>query len=512
MPDTIPPALDHADLLVNGVSLYVYFAETESLPMTHGSEDPFFEVKVDGEVRGYIAPVGWAYIVTLKAAVLLLASPVYVGQTVTISLLGTVSDAIGNAAVHFTDQPVNNLSEVLPVPTGLTATGGDAEVALEWDAIDPSEDGVRIERSIDGTTFVAIHDKSTDGTTYTDTTAVNGQAYWYRIKTYTLSPVNESLPSTVAGPVMPQAPIPQLITSARAQQNASLAALATSNPTQLTALIAAASDAIRQACCRDFNQQDYVEYHSGAGYPNQLLQLRHFPVAEITRVATAPAGVLKITNGSTTNQRATVATTATGLVLVRVASAVKTTSTLLFVDFPTLTDMSNAIIALGNGWSAAVQDNHGLWPSADLKPLQGAVTALAPLGGAVLELYVEEIGPLNCWDGEGWGMGDMPAQAGWRLDEETSQLFGFFPRGILNLRIDYTGGYASIPEPIQQACVFLAADMLAADQRDGALKSARLGPFQWEVAEGMRQLVKSPKVMSLIAPYIDYSQRQGRHP
>lgn len=205
MPDTIAPELDHADLLVNGVSLYVFFTETESLPMTHGSEDPFFEVKVDGVVRGYIAPIGWDLLPSLKAAVLLLASPVYARQTVTIKLLGRVSDAAANAAILFDDQPVYNQSEVLPVLTGLVATGGDGSVTLTWDFVDPAEDGVRIERSTDGVIFTAIHDKSTDGVTYTDDTAVNGIAYSYRVKTFTNSPIAESNPSNVAGPVTPQA-------------------------------------------------------------------------------------------------------------------------------------------------------------------------------------------------------------------------------------------------------------------------------------------------------------------
>lgn len=115
---------------------------------------------------------------------------------------GTV-DTDNNLLQPFTAFPITNLSEVLPVPTGLIATPGNGLVDLRWVAIDPAQDGERIERSTDGITFAPIHDKSTDGVTYTNDTAVNGTLYWYRIKTFVTSPALESAASNVAGPVTP---------------------------------------------------------------------------------------------------------------------------------------------------------------------------------------------------------------------------------------------------------------------------------------------------------------------
>jgi hypothetical protein len=92
--------------------------------------------------------------------------------------------------------------------------------------------------------------------------------------------------------------LPDLITSDRATQNASLAALNSSNPSYLASLITAASDCIRHATHRDFSRASYTEYHSGGIYIREPLRLRQYPIAEITRVATTPLPAISIVNSS----------------------------------------------------------------------------------------------------------------------------------------------------------------------------------------------------------------------
>ena len=295
---------------------------------------------------------------------------------------------------------------------------------------------------------------------------------------------------------------------------ASLAALQASDPDYLAALISTASQAIRDACCRNLAVQTYTEYHSGGGYPYQLIQLRQFPVVSpgITRIATTPTGVLTVVNNSSANQRATVATGDDGLTLTRVASGVSSTSTLLYANYPTITTLAAAVTALGNGWTGTVQGSYGLWPSADLKPMQGAVNAISAGGGggASLELYVEDVLPAAFAHDGFYGYG--ATGAGWRLDEETGQVFGLFPQGTMNLRVDYSAGYASIPDPIQQACAMLAAAIYEQAQRETGMTSERIGPYAATYSETVRQLVKSPAIATLIAPYRDPSKIFGRHP
>lgn len=301
--------------------------------------------------------------------------------------------------------------------------------------------------------------------------------------------------------------LPDLITVSRATQNAGLSALNGSNAAYLASLITAASDAIRRACNRDFSQASYTEYYSGCGSSGMVepLRLRQFPVTEIARVATCPRAALHVQNtDAITNQRATLETTSTSLRLLTVASAVPVTTDLAFTSYPTLAALAAAVNALGSGWNATLVGGFANWPSADLKPLQGAATALQ--GGHDLEVYTEDLQPYLSWPpGDPTGADDR-GFCGWRLDDETGELFGRFPRGRLNVRIDYTAGFATIPQPVQEACVQLVQDLYNAGLVNNTLKKATLGAGSFELKNNTQTASLSGKVSMLLAPYVDHSK------
>jgi hypothetical protein len=302
--------------------------------------------------------------------------------------------------------------------------------------------------------------------------------------------------------------MPDLITIARATQNPTLASLGATNPAYLASLVGAASETVRLSCRRDFTLTDYTEYHSGGIYIREPLRLRQFPVAEITRVAAGPRPALLVQNAdSITNQRATVETTTTALRLVRIASAVLSTTDLLFTTYPTIAALAAAVNTLGGGWSATVRNDFSNWPSADLKPLQGAISALG--GGRDLEIYSEIVQPFTTWPyaaGEAQCDDGSQSATGWRLDEETGELFGRFPRGQLNIRIDYRAGFASIPQPVQEACVQLAQDLYQAGLVNSTLKKSTLGASSVELNVTTSAAQMSSKVQLLLAPYRDYAK------
>jgi hypothetical protein len=308
--------------------------------------------------------------------------------------------------------------------------------------------------------------------------------------------------------------LPDLITTDRAVQNAALAALQASAPDYLASLITAASDTIRRRCNRDFVQNVYTEYYSGGIYKNAPIRLRQFPVLEVTRVAANPLPALRVMNlDSASNQRATVETTASGLTLFSMASGVPTTVSLGYATYPTIGALAGAINILGAGWSATVQPqgitgDFAKWPSADFKPLQGAVNVL--VGGACLEVYSEDLQSMNHWPGDAGDEGGSWRTAGWRLDEETGELFGRFPRGQLNIRIDYSAGFAAVPQPIQEATVQLVQDLYQASLVNNTLKKATLGASSVELKSDTSTSQVSGKVQSLTAPFIDHSKMIAR--
>ena len=298
--------------------------------------------------------------------------------------------------------------------------------------------------------------------------------------------------------------LPDLITTSRAIQHAALSTLNSTNPSYLSSLLTTASDLIRRTTHRDFTQTTYTEYHSGGIYIREPLRLRQFPVLQISRVAMSPRPALLIQNTSPlTNQRATAETTPTSLRLTRIASAVTTTTDLAFTTYPTLASLATAINSTGAGWTATVLNSLNNYPSTDLRPLQGATTALQL--GCTLELYTEDCPAFPHFPPGDCDYSTSPS-FGWRLDDETGELHAHFPRGRLNIRIDYTAGFPTIPQSIQEAAVQLVLDLYNAGLVNNTLKKATLGTGSFELQEQSTTAVLSGKVSMLLSPYVDYSR------
>lgn len=272
-----------------------------------------------------------------------------------------------------------------------------------------------------------------------------------------------------------------LVTAANARlYNATLAGMVDAN---LAALITAASGLIEKVCQRTFASTAYSERYDGAGTGE--LWLRNFPVTTVARVATdrQPALTVQQTN-STTNQRAYVRVSSTGLTLVRIASGVTTTdSTVTWAGNATITAVVAAVDALGAGWNATVQGDFGLWPSADLFTYQGSLNCLAV--DAELEIFAGDL--------EAWELTD--SLSGW--------LRGDFPRGNRNVLVDYTAGFATVPEPIQMAASLLVGDLQKAAELAGGIAGEHLGEYSYYTPAGNSPAIMSNRVRTLINPYID---------
>lgn len=253
---------------------------------------------------------------------------------------------------------------------------------------------------------------------------------------------------------------------------------ASTDDAKLNTIITAVSRGIEQWCDRVFHSASYTHYFDGVDSWHQShLPLRQYPVTEITRVATGRTCALTVKNTSTTtNQRATVSLSSTALKLSRVASGSTTNNSLALATYTTITDLANAIIAVGNGWSATVagnSDDYGKWPSADLKAIQGAVNARSDFGGAELYLYTEELPYFLVNDAQG-------------------TLYGSFPLGFQNIEVKYTAGYTTIPDDIQQGAVQAVAALYYQSKLDPNLKSERIGDYQYTLRETGAVNLNSP--------------------
>jgi hypothetical protein len=270
-----------------------------------------------------------------------------------------------------------------------------------------------------------------------------------------------------------------LITRARAISNLNNLATSSDENDTLDALIAAASAAIENYCWRTFAVTMYDELYPGND--RRDLVLRHYPLVAVERVAYAPSPVMRVTNTSASNQRATVKVTATGLELIRVASGVSTTSTITFASQPTLTGLAAAITALGNGWSASIiNPTDNLRASADLRALQGAFQALNI--NANLKLHTSELSNFV-----------VDAERGCVTHGDGVGFHG----GLHYWRIIYSAGYSAVPDEVQEACAEWVAQLFWQTKRDPGLASESVpGAFARTILRDMPASVKL-----LVGPY-----------
>ena len=301
--------------------------------------------------------------------------------------------------------------------------------------------------------------------------------------------------------------LPDLIDINRAKLNSTLASLALP---QLDALLNAAQGAVRDYTQNGISLGTYTQYSSGGIYIREPLLLRHDPVVQITRIATNPLSALQVQNtDQINNQRATIATDdpGTGLIgnviLYWVASAVASQQSLAVTTYPTLAQMATAINAVGHGWAASVMSaptiNFNQYPSSDLRPLQGAVTTISG-SPAYLSAWVEDVSPFGStpWFDDFYGLDSFQGQSGWRLDSETGELYGRFPRGQLNIRVDYTAGYATVPDQVQEAVVQTMIWLYRTENLNFSVESQRLG----DASTTFRQHLDLPaSIKRLLAPF-----------
>jgi hypothetical protein len=298
-----------------------------------------------------------------------------------------------------------------------------------------------------------------------------------------------------------------LITLARAKQDIQ-SITDSSQDALIGTLITAISRAIEKYCRRDFVQTQYDELYNGNG--DRRLLLRQYPLLSVQSVRYRPVTVLKIINNLANTPQARVTVTATGLTLVRVTSGVTTTDTsITWAGNPTVVAVQNAVNALGNGWSA-VGAGYDQWPSADIycpegiagsagyqASTQGALTAAGQF--AELKLHTYELAGYQLDINRGWLLRAIPYTDPELLHPEDL----IWPVGINNFRVQYTAGFATIPEGVQEACAQWVSEVYYQTYRDPkARKQATPGAVSQEFQTVNATGQMPPNVAILLAPYV----------
>jgi hypothetical protein len=251
-----------------------------------------------------------------------------------------------------------------------------------------------------------------------------------------------------------------LITNARARVAIPTANATggSSDDTAINALITACSKQIERYCRRSFASTGYDELYSGTG--RRMLILHNFPIISVQSVRFRPASVLKIRNTNAGVQKARVSVTSSNVILIEVAGGITTTTSKAIATYATLGAMAAQINAL-TGWEAQVPAGYVNWPTTDLyPPIQGAQNAAGVF--CDLRMHAEELTGFQIDPARGYLMRSIVS-----TDPDFVLPYDpIWPRGLLNFRVQYTAGYATIPEDVQEACAQMVAAYFRLDARE----------------------------------------------
>lgn len=229
---------------------------------------------------------------------------------------------------------------------------------------------------------------------------------------------------------------------------------AASEEDRVTALIASAGKAMEKFCRREFesSERSYV-----LPVQNGSVLLPAFPVITCSRVLTDQVGA--VTLACTANPHS-YSVTQTGLSLVSYTAGVRTSTSLLFATYPTL---SSLVAALPSGWSGSVSSGYGAYPSIDL------VWGVSGTGGTALPIWTDA-SDYYC---------DL-ANGIVNLGYSSSNWFiaGDSAYCSRSAKVVWTGGYTSIPEDLQQACGEVVGSLYSS-KNSGALVSENLGDYSY---------------------------------
>ncbi|AWM39786.1 hypothetical protein GobsT_18520 [Gemmata obscuriglobus] len=233
--------------------------------------------------------------------------------------------------------------------------------------------------------------------------------------------------------------------------------------TVIAALITAASQVVETKLNRTFAQASYDELHSVVG-PTASIWANNPPISDLTGVRNneLPAFYVQLNDPANLVQRATVDITPTAVVLKKTLNNVSTTSTFTFAAYPTFEMLYAAVNALGSGWTATGMNSQFLqWQTAEMCTNHGTRSA-RNVSCPLLVFW---------WD-----------EVYYQVNKTTGEIILPAVRGVQNYRIQYTGGFSTVPEAVQQAVAELVQLTFASRLQNPLMQSETLDKYSYTKA------------------------------
>lgn len=247
------------------------------------------------------------------------------------------------------------------------------------------------------------------------------------------------------------------------------------NVVALENIINRASDIVETYLDRKILTRAYVEWYDAHG--SDVMMLRQYPATAVNRMAWGKATALRVTGAVATDLRASVEVQDTFVNLKRWDSSGTLTTTTHDYTTSTTTEQLAAAIGLIAGFDAESVVNvipTELFRMGGQDVLNRTVDLYYPDQGDIEYRVDEERGEIVIVNAPWWGWcGDE-----WCDGPPT-------PRGRQRVLVDYTAGYATVPDDIKQATLEVAAQLNASAGQDLSLQSESLGDYSYTSGGGI---------------------------
>jgi len=232
----------------------------------------------------------------------------------------------------------------------------------------------------------------------------------------------------------------------------------TNNDAIVERLIDAVTDRAQRFCNRTFASTTHSKRYDGSG--TQWLELDEAPISAITRVSIGYNDAMSLTNNASDATAAVASISSTTLTLIVYGGASAGTSTLTLTDYTDITALAAAINALGTGWSASAMSTWADWAASDCGKCD--FMGWECFGGDVIFLTVP---------------GERENDFSYYADDGGLYRIGGWPAGHRNIFVDFTAGYSTIPDDLEQVALELVQLAYDSREHDVALKQERLGDY-----------------------------------
>jgi hypothetical protein len=234
-----------------------------------------------------------------------------------------------------------------------------------------------------------------------------------------------------------------------------------SDDTILEKSIDRASDIAERYMGRKILSRAYVEWRDT--YGQERIRLYQYPASIIRFVGIGYNAAITVGATNPLDPAVSVTVSDSAVILYRqVAAGTDTTTTLTFATYPTTALMATAINATTGFSGSVVLD----LPSRYIRRMSGRT-----LRNATVNLEAPD-----------------QAMEDYLADLDTGVVYGRQLTGYRSVLIDYTAGYATTPDDIEQAVLMIAASLFHGRKRDPNLASESLGGYSYSLrAPGQSQ-------------------------